>query len=156
MPLSDESLFPPNRVIFDVQPPHTIVHINAAYSSLVNQGFVKSIYQGEPLADSTSLCTNISANSIPTIVVNHLKKIAGTLPPYQIYPVISRMSDFHFFEACKKLQCSRSPGVLSTMNFDSNIFEMGTEHAQNQHFVSYYMLQIESNSQIQQCIGTHK
>ena len=156
MPISDEYFFLSNRVIFDAQPPHTIVHINAAYSSLVSQGIVKSSYPGEPLIDLSSMCTKSSAESIPTIVVNHLQKIAASLPPYQIFPVISRMSDFHVFEAYKKLQYSRPPGTPLAMKFDTDIFTAENESGRNQHFVSYYMLQIESNSQIQQCFGAHK
>jgi hypothetical protein len=151
------------RVIFDAQSPHTIVHINAAYGSLVNQGVVSPSSVGQPLGDDDIDVlnnSNISSNnskSIPTIVANYLQKIAPSSPPYQIFPVVSRISDYHIFEAYRKLQCLKSPVMSGTpphVSFDSEsgskMIGNGSSVERSIHFVSYYMLQIESNSQIQQ------
>jgi hypothetical protein len=138
------------------------VHINAAYSSLVSQGVVNASFVGQPLGD---LSLHNDNEDIPTIVANHLQKIAPSLPPYQIFPVVSRISDLHIFDAFRRLQCLSSSmiaGKPPIMNFnsgslgvkDANVARNGSERSI--HFVSYYMLQIESNSQVQQSPCTHK
>lgn len=147
-----------HRVIFDAQPPHTIVHINAAYGSLVCQGIVNASSVGQPLGD---LSLHNDNKDIPTIVANYLQKIAPSLPPYQIFPVVSRISDLHIFDAFRRLQCLSSSmiaGKPPIMNFNSEPLAVAgvTRSERCIHFVSYYMLQIESSSQIQQSPCTHK
>ena len=157
-----------NRIIFDAQAPHTIVHVNAAYGSLVSQGVVDASFVGQTLLD-TNLHHSAEEGdiAIPAIVANHLQRIAQSPPPYQIFPVVSRVADFRIFEAYKKLQCIKSPMIAmkpSVWSFDTEPIELevpkrgfgpeflGSESEKAMHYVSYYMLQIESNSQIKQSI----
>lgn len=144
-------MIPLYRVIFDAQPPHTIVHINAAYSSLVSQDIVEASYVGQRLEGN---------DDIPTIVANHLQQIASSPPPYQIFPVVSRVADYRVFGAYKSykssLMASMQPSFqgFDTETLNSAGLAMGGHGAEKSstHFVSYYMLQIESNSQIDQSV----
>lgn len=143
-----------HRAIFDAQSPHTIVHINAAYGLLRNQGLVKLNQAGQPFSDTTMN----KDEDIIDMVAHQLQKIApaNTTLSYKVFPILSRKSDYNLFQAYRNLQTSPllENGRFLEMNFgDVPAAETrlaGNRPDKSMHFVSYYMLQIESNSHVQQ------
>lgn len=144
------------------------MHVNAAYGSLVSQGVVDASFVGQTLLDTNLHHSKKEGDSaIPAIVAHHLHQIAQFPLPYQIFPIVSRVADFRMFEAFKKLQFIRYPMIAmkpSVWSFDTEPIELevpkrefvpkilGSEIENTVHYISYYMLQIESNSQIKQSI----
>ena len=129
------------------------MHINAAYGLLRNQGLVKLNQAGQPFSD-----TNMNKDEdISDMIAHQLQKIApaNMTLSYKFFPILSRKSDYNLFEAYKNLQTSPllANGRFLGMNFgDVPVAEIqlaGNRPDKSMHFVSYYMLQIESYSPVQ-------
>ena len=135
--LEDAVAFSPYaRVLFTAGFPQTVVHINAAYGTLVKKGFAKPCTLGRPLTatniERLSLedSSKLDKETVSRIVTNDLGVTTKNIN-YQLFPIISGDASF----------CSYSR--------THTCYELGKtaeEEGKDNHVhmnVSHYLLQIE-------------
>lgn len=144
-----------HRVLFTAEFPHTVVHVNAAYGTLVKKGLASPCALGRPMTtangigNSSSTTTHqemstLKEETVSKIITNHLG-ISKESISYHLFPVISDDKSFcNFVRSYQKHDYSTHP-------FLKNEFGKTEEHedrysAKHSH-VSHYLLQIEPVAQ---------
>ena len=157
-----------HRVLFCAQAPYTIVHTNAAYSALVQQGLVKPCLVGDAFSSDVGDGVQSSEENISRIVANHMislehqddqslkgprKMRSGFV---HIFPVMSNDEAFsqfvrsyekHHLLSCKDTEVISRRGIPSP----SHGMSPSANHGANLPFTQYrshYLLQIEPSSQM--------
>jgi len=138
--LEDAVAFSPYaRVLFTATFPQTVVHINAAYGTLVKKGFAKPSALGRTLTatysgnQSHEFSATLNEETVSTIVTNDLGISTKKGINYQLFPIISADESFCEYS---RTHCS---------------YEVGGEEGKDNHVhrhVSHYLLQIEPVAQL--------
>eukprot|EP00986_Skeletonema_menzelii_P005588 scaffold2084_cov155-Skeletonema_menzelii.AAC.9 len=136
--LEDAVAFSPYaRVLFTADFPQTVVHINAAYGTLVKKGFAEPCALGCPLTttniqrQSYEDSSKLNEETISKIVTNELGVTTKDIN-YQLFPIISGDESFC---AYSRTRCSHELGKTAEE-------EEGKDNQVHIH-VSHYLLQIE-------------
>ena len=138
--LEDAVAFSPYaRVLFTASFPQTVVHINAAYGTLVKKGFAKPCALGHPftatnmerlsLEDSSKL----NEETVSKIVTNDLCVTTKNIN-YQLFPIISGDESFCEYS---RTHCPYELGKTAEEEED------GKDDDRVHMHVSHYLLQIE-------------
>lgn len=138
--LEDAVAFSPYaRVLFTASFPQTVVHINAAYGTLVKKGFAKPCALGHPftatnmerlsLEDSSKL----NEETVSKIVTNDLGVTTKNIN-YQLFPIISGDESFCEYS---RTHCPYELGKTAEEEED------GKDDDRVHMHVSHYLLQIE-------------
>lgn len=143
----------PHRVLFTAEFPHTVVHVNAAYGTLVKKELASPCALGRPMTTANGIGNSSSTHqemstlkeeTVSKLITNHLG-ISKESISYHLFPVISDDKSFcNFVRSYQKHDYSTHP-------FLKNEFGKAEEHedrysAKHSH-VSHYLLQIEPVAQ---------
>jgi hypothetical protein len=152
--LEDAVAFSPYaRVLFTAEFPHTVVHVNAAYGTLVKKELASPCALGRLMTTANGIGNSSSTHqemstlkeeTVSKLITNHLG-ISKESISYHLFPVISDDKSFcNFVRSYQKHDYSTHP-------FLKNEFGKTEEHedrysAKHSH-VSHYLLQIEPVAQ---------
>jgi len=143
--LEDAVAFSPYaRVLFTATFPQTVVHINAAYGTLVKKGFAKPCVLGRTLTATNSGShsfedsSELDEETVSKIVTNDLGISTKKGINYQLFPIISGDESFCDYS---RTRCSYELGETAEE------VEGKYSHVVHRH-VSHYLLQIEPVAQL--------
>jgi hypothetical protein len=137
--LEDAVAFSPYaRVLFTADFPQTVVHINAAYGTLVKKGFAKPCALGRPLTTNNIQrqsyvdSSKLNEETISKIVTDELGLTTKDIN-YQLFPIISGDESFRDYSLTR---CSHELGKTAEEQEEKDDNHVHTH-------VSHYLLQIE-------------
>ena len=137
--LEDAVAFSPYaRVLFTADFPQTVVHINAAYGTLVKKGFAKPCALGRPLITNNIQrqsyvdSSKLNEETISKIVTDELGVKTKDIN-YQLFPIISGDESFCDYS---RTRCSHELGKTAEEQEEKDDNHVHTH-------VSHYLLQIE-------------
>ena len=167
-----------HRVLFTAGFPHTVVHVNAAYGTLVKKGLAKPCALGHPMTTTNSIGnsnnnsssssnnddwnrSNIEADemtklkedeTVSKIITNHLG-ISKEGINYHLFPIISDDESFcDFVRSYQKHDSSTHPCFNEFGKSTTGGYQDGEgdrQRAASHHsHVSHYLLQIEPVAQL--------
>jgi hypothetical protein len=166
--LEDAISFSPfARVLFCANAPYTVVHTNAAYSSLVQKGLAKQCVVGDPLSPGDICEGESSEQYIIRLVASHVgvfkqEEECTPKPPgfvgcqVHVYPVMSCDETCRPNEGSHEDYCtsqdrefvaatSCSGNLISSLQGAPYSVKSGGICADTSQYLSHYLLQIEPN-----------
>ena len=153
-----------HRVLFTAEFPHTVVHVNAAYGTLVKKGLASPCALGRPMTTANGIGNSSSSThqemstlkeeTVSKIITNHLG-ISKESITYHLFPVLSDDKSFcNFVRSYQKHDYSTRPFLKNEFG---KIEEHEDRYSAKHSHVSHYLLQIEPVAQFtSQLIGCNK
>ena len=143
-----------HRVLFTAEFPHTVVHVNAAYGTLVKKELASPCALGRPMTTANGIGNSSSSThqemstlkeeTVSKLITNHLG-ISKESITYHLFPVISDDKSFcNFVRSYQKHDYSTHPFLKNELGKKE---EHEDRYSAKHSHVSHYLLQIEPVAQ---------